>query len=406
MRLFSCFNLKAIVFSLLTLSTLLRFVFASEMIPTPRPTVDAKSWILIDFDSGKVLAEGNADVKISPASLTKIMTSYVIGQAIKQRTINLEDKVSINRDAWVSGNPTLYGSSAMFLKLGERASVKDLNKGIVIQSGSDACIAMADYIAGNQSSFIKLMNAYAHNLGLNNTIFKTVHGLNDAGEFTTARDMAFLAKALIHDLPQEYALYKEKDFTYNNIHQYSKNKLLWNSDLNVDGLKTGTTSEEGFNIVASAAIDKMRLISVVLNAKNDYIRFQESEKLLAWGFRNFEKFEIKNEGSAFTSHRVWLGDKKFIELNIGNSSTILIPKGKIKDINVSYSIDNEKIIAPVKKGQQIGKATFKIGNSVIEERPLIAMETIDEGGVFSKVWDYLLMKINSWTGFCLSCEYK
>ncbi|WP_032946029.1 serine hydrolase, partial [Citrobacter freundii] len=277
--------------------------------PTAPPSVDARAWILMDYASGKVLAEGNADEKLDPASLTKIMTSYVVGQALKAGKINLNDMVTVGKDAWATGNPALRGSSVMFLKPGDQVAVSDLNKGVIIQSGNDACIALADYVAGSQESFIGLMNGYAKKLGLTNTTFQTVHGLDAAGQFSTARDMALLGKALIHDVPEEYAIHKEKEFTFNKIRQPNRNRLLWSTNLNVDGMKTGTTAGAGYNLVASATQGDMRLISVVLGAKTDRIRFNESEKLLTWGFRFFETVTPIKPDATFVTQRVWFGDK-------------------------------------------------------------------------------------------------
>ncbi|WP_376753140.1 serine hydrolase, partial [Atlantibacter hermannii] len=241
--------------------------YAAEQVQTPdAPPVDARAWILMDYASGKVLAEGNADEKLDPASLTKLMTSYVVGQALKAQKIHLTDMVTVGKDAWATGNPALRGSSLMFLKPGDQVSVADLNKGVIIQSGNDASIAIADYVAGSQDAFVSLMNSYAAKLGLTNTTFKTVHGLDAPGQFSTARDMALLGKALIHDVPEEYAIHKEKEFTFNKIRQPNRNRLLWSTTMNVDGMKTGTTAGAGYNLVASATQGDMRLISVVLGA--------------------------------------------------------------------------------------------------------------------------------------------
>lgn len=256
--------------------------------PSNAPQIDAKAWILMDYNSGKVLAESHADDRLDPASLTKMMTSYVIGQALKSGKIKSTDMVSIGQDAWATGNPQLRGSSLMFLKPGDQVSVSDLNKGIVVQSGNDACIALADYVAGSQGAFIELMNNYVKQLGLQNTHFSTVHGLDEPGQYSTARDMALIGQALIRDVPDEYALNQEKEFAFNKIRQPNRNRLLWSTDLHVDGIKTGYTSGAGNNLVASATSGNMRLISVVLGAKTDAIRFRESEKLLNWGFQFYE----------------------------------------------------------------------------------------------------------------------
>ncbi|WP_210497456.1 serine hydrolase, partial [Pantoea ananatis] len=281
-------------------------VFAEQAPAAPQ--IDAKAWILIDYASGKVLTESNADQRLDPASLTKMMTSYVVGQAIKSGKIKPDDMVTVGQDAWATGNPKLRGSSLMFLKPGDRIPVHELNKGIVIQSGNDACIALADYVAGSQDSFIGLMNNYVKALGLKNTHFMTVHGLDADGQYSTARDMALIGQALIRDVPEEYALNKEKEFTFNNIRQMNRNRLLWSSNLKVDGIKTGHTSGAGNNLVASATEGDMRLISVVLGTASDAIRFRESEKLLTWGFRFFETVTPIKAGAPFAQQRVWFGE--------------------------------------------------------------------------------------------------
>jgi D-alanyl-D-alanine carboxypeptidase (penicillin-binding protein 5/6) len=362
------------------------------------PQVDAKAWILMDYDSGKVLAEGNADEKLDPASLTKIMTSYVVGQALKAGKIHLDDKVTIGKDAWATGNPALRGSSVMFLKPGLQVSVEDLNKGIIIQSGNDACIALADYVAGSQDSFIGLMNSYAQRMKLTNTTFKTVHGLDAPGQFSTARDMALLTQALIRDVPDEYAINKEKAFTFNNIRQPNRNRLLWSTSLNVDGVKTGTTAGAGFNLVSSATQGDMRLISVVLGAKTDGIRFRESQKLLTWGFRFFETVTPIKPDTPFVTQRVWFGDTKEAKLGAGDSGSITIPKGQLKNLKASYTLNDKQLTAPLKKGQVVGTIDFQLSGKSIEQRPLVVMEPVEEGGFFRRILDFVLMKVDQWTG--------
>lgn len=247
------------------------------------PQIDAEAYILIDYNSGKVLAEMNADTRRNPASLTKMMTSYVIGQAIKSGKIGADDMVTVGKDAWATGNPEFKGSSLMFLKPGDRVPVSKLTRGINLQSGNDACVAMADYVAGSQDSFVNLMNNYVKALGLQNTHFKTVHGLDAEGQFSSARDMALIGQALIRDVPDEYAIYKEKEFTFNNIRQTNRNGLLWDTSLNVDGIKTGHTEAAGYNLVASATDGQMRLISVVLGGHTFKGRETESKKLTDLG---------------------------------------------------------------------------------------------------------------------------
>lgn len=372
-------------------------LYAVEQTPAA-PPVDARAWILMDYASGKVLAEGNADEKLDPASLTKLMTSYVVGQALKAGKIHLTDTVTVGKDAWATGNPALRGSSLMFLKPGDHVSVADLNKGVIIQSGNDASIAIADYVAGSQDSFVSLMNSYAQKLGLTNTTFKTVHGLDAPGQFSTARDMALLGKALIHDVPDEYAIHKEKEFTFNKIRQPNRNRLLWSTSMNVDGMKTGTTEGAGYNLVASATQGDMRLISVVLGAKTDRIRFNESEKLLTWGFRFFETVTPVKPDATFVSQRVWFGDSSEVNLGAGEAGSITIPKGQFKNLKASFTLNQPELEAPLKKGQVVGTINFQLNDKTIEQRPLVVMEAVNEAGFVGRIWDFVLLKFHQWFG--------
>lgn len=381
-------------FLLMSLST----AHAADPMAPAAPDVDARAWILMDYHSGKVLAEGNADEKLDPASLTKLMTSYVVGQALKAGKIHLDDKVTVGKDAWATGNPALRGSSLMFLKPGDQVSVADLNKGVIIQSGNDASIAIADYVAGSQDAFVGLMNGYAKRLGLTSTTFKTVHGLDAPGQFSTARDMALLGKALIHDVPDEYAIHKEKEFTFNKIRQPNRNRLLWSSSMNVDGMKTGTTAGAGYNLVASATQGDMRLISVVLGAKTDGIRFRESEKLLTWGFRFFETVTPIKPDAAFVNQRVWFGDSSEVKLGAGEAGSVTIPKGQLKNLKATYTLTSPQLTAPLKQGQVVGTIDFQLNGKNIEQRPLVVMEAVNEGGFFSRMWDFVLMKFHQWFG--------
>ncbi|KAA5932093.1 serine-type D-Ala-D-Ala carboxypeptidase [Pantoea sp. Bo_2] len=366
------------------------------------PGIDAKAWILIDYASGKVLTESSADQRLDPASLTKMMTSYVVGQAIKAGKIKPDDLVTVGQDAWATGNPKLRGSSLMFLKPGDRIPVHELNKGIVIQSGNDACIALADYVAGSQDSFIGLMNNYVKALGLQNTHFMTVHGLDAEGQYSTARDMALIAQALIRDVPEEYALNKEKEFTFNNIRQINRNRLLWSTNLKVDGVKTGHTSGAGNNLVASATEGDMRLISVVLGTASDAIRFRESEKLLTWGFRFFETVTPIKADAPFAQQRVWFGDKSQVNLGVAKDAALTIPKGQMKNLKASFKLTTPQLEAPLKKNQVVGTIDFQLDGKTIEQRPLVVLQDVPEGGFFSRMIDFVMMKFNGWFGKWLS----
>lgn len=369
-------------------------VYAAE---TPvAPQIDAKAFVLMDYDSGKILASSNPDERLDPASLTKIMTSYVIGQAIKAGKITPQDMVTVGVDAWATGNPVLKGSSLMFLKPKDRVSVLDLNKGIVIQSGNDASIALADYVAGSQDSFVSLMNQYVQQIGLKNTHFKTVHGLDSDGQYSTARDMAILTQAMIHDVPDEYILHKEKEFTFNKIRQPNRNRLLWNENLKVDGVKTGHTSGAGHNLVASATDGPMRLISVVLGAPSDRVRFSESEKLLTWGFRFFETITPIKADQTLQTQRVWFGDKSEVALGVEKDASVAIPKGQLQNLKVSYELTNPSLEAPLAKNQVVGTVNFILNDEVVEQRPLVVKDEVAEAGFFGRIWDYIAKTVSGW----------
>ncbi|HBV39411.1 MAG TPA: serine-type D-Ala-D-Ala carboxypeptidase [Erwinia sp.] len=396
--------MKILLFTAHTLPLLFivaAFTSRAADLPNP-PPIEAKAWILMDYHSGKVLAEHNADERHDPASLTKIMTSYVIGQAMKAEKIHNDDLITIGPDAWATGNPLLKGSSLMFLKPGDRLPVSELNKGLVIQSGNDASIALADYVAGSQSAFVSLMNNYVQALGLKNTHFKTVHGLDAEGQYSTARDMALLGQALIRDVPAEYALHKEKAYTFNDIKQYNRNRLLWSTHLEVDGIKTGYTAGAGNNLVASATQGRQRLISVVLGAQTDAIRFSESEKLLTWGFRFYETLTPITADKPFASRRVWFGDRKTVRLGVAEDAAITLPKERAKELKVSFMLHEPQLTAPLKKNQLVGTLNLQLNGKTIEQRPLVAMEEVKEGGIFSRMLDFVLMKLYGWFGKGLS----
>ncbi|MEW2738634.1 serine hydrolase [Providencia sp. PROV130] len=360
------------------------------------PQVDAKAFVLMDYNSGKILASGNPDERLDPASLTKIMTSYVIGQAVNAGKITPQDMVTVGEDAWATGNPVLKGSSLMFLKPKDRVSVLDLNKGIVIQSGNDASIALADYVAGSQDSFVSLMNQYVQKIGLKNTHFKTVHGLDSEGQYSTARDMALLTQAMIRDVPDEYALHKEKEFTFNKIRQPNRNRLLWNQNLKVDGVKTGHTSGAGHNLVASATEGDMRLISVVLGTPSDRVRFSESEKLLTWGFRFFETVTPIKADATLKKQRVWFGDTSEVDLGVADDVSITIPKGQLQNLKVDIQLTNDSLEAPLAKNQAVGTINFILNDEVVEQHPLVAKNAVEEAGFFGRIWDYIMKTISGW----------
>ena len=371
--------------------------------PIAVPGIAAESWLLMDYESGAVLAQANADARLAPASLVKIMTSYVTGYALNTGALSTSDRVTIDHDAWAAGNPHLQGSALMFLKPGDRVTVDDLNKGVVVQSGNDACIALANYIAGSENTFVDVMNEHARALGLSNTRFKTVHGLAAEGQYSSARDMALLSRALISEMPAEYALYKIREFTFNNVRQYNRNRLLWSTSLNVDGLKTGNSREGGYSMVTSAMLDGRRLIAVVMGAKSDRLRFQATEKLLKWGFRSFETVSLVKADEPFMSTRVWFGETRSVRLNAGPQPAISVPYGQSGDVRLSAVLDSPELKAPLQAGQVVGVINYQLGSRQIAVKPLVVMESIATGGFLSRAWDYLLLKLYQLTGFCLLC---
>ncbi|EOE5320934.1 D-alanyl-D-alanine carboxypeptidase DacA [Providencia rettgeri] len=371
--------------------------FPNTSIPAA-PTIDAEAYILIDYNSGKVLAESNADQRRDPASLTKMMTSYVIGQAIKSGKIGENDIVTVGNDAWATGNPVFKGSSLMFLKPGDRVSVSQLTRGINLQSGNDACVAMADYIAGDQANFVQLMNGYVNKLGLKNTYFQTVHGLDAEGQYSSARDMALIGQALVRDVPEEYAIYKEKEFTFNNIRQTNRNGLLWDKSLAVDGIKTGHTNAAGYNLVASATEGDMRLISVVMGGKSSKGRDAESKKLLTYGFRFYETVKPLQANVDFASVPVWFGDENEVKLGVTEDLYLTIPRGRLKDLKASYELTTTELEAPLTKGQQVGTISFQLDGKIIEQHPLAVLKDVEEGGFFSRLIDYIKLLFHRWFG--------
>lgn len=362
------------------------------------PQIDAESYILIDYNSGKVLAEQNADARRDPASLTKMMTSYVIGQAMKAGKFKETDLVTIGNDAWATGNPVFKGSSLMFLKPGMQVPVSQLIRGINLQSGNDACVAMADFAAGSQDAFVGLMNSYVNALGLKNSHFQTVHGLDADGQYSSARDMALIGQALIRDVPNEYSIYKEKEFTFNGIRQTNRNGLLWDNSLNVDGIKTGHTDKAGYNLVASATEGQMRLISAVMGGRTFKGRETESKKLLTWGFRFFETVNPLKAGKEFASEPVWFGDNDRASLGVDKDLYLTIPRGRMKDLKASYVLNTTEPHAPLHKNQVVGTINFQLDGKTIDQRPLVVLEEIPEGNFFGKIIDYIKLMFHHWFG--------
>jgi D-alanyl-D-alanine carboxypeptidase (penicillin-binding protein 5/6) len=367
--------------------TVSSFSQALTIIPSP-PEVKAKGHILIDFTTGKVLAQGNADALLAPASLTKMMTSYIIGKELESGNINNSDLVKISEKAWAKNFP---GSSLMFIEVGTEVSVELLNQGIIVASGNDACVAMAEHIAGSEDAFAQLMNGHAEQLGMNSSYFENSHGLDSQEHKTTPRDMATLAMALIRDVPEEYKIYSQKTFSYNNIKQYNRNNLLWDKSMNVDGLKTGHTSQAGYSLVSSATKGGMRLVSVVMGTDSERARKVESKKLLNYGFRFFETYTPYKAGEKFATNRIWMGDVKEVDLGISLDTPITIPRGQRKNLAASFELD-QQLEAPLAKGTVVGKLFLRLEGEDIAEYPLVTLQEVTEGGLFSKLMDYVKLQ--------------
>ena len=377
--------------SLVNSIVLWSFIFsatAAVVIP-PAPSVTAKGFILMDFQTGNVIAEQNADIQIPPASLTKMMTSYVIGIELLNGNIKDTDMVTISENAWAKNFPD---SSKMFIEVGKQVSVADLNRGIIVQSGNDACVAMAEHIAGSEDAFASMMNMHAEKLGMASTYFVNSHGLHDAQHYTTPRDMAILSAALIRYVPEEYAIYAEKEFTFNDIKQYNRNGLLWDKSLNVDGIKTGHTSDAGYSLITSAYQGDMRLISVVMGTDSERARKVENKKLLKYGFRFYETITPYKAGDSFVSQRIFMGDKETVDLGILQDTPINIPRGQSKNLKANFKLDKD-LQAPIAKGEVVGKLYLQIEGVDIAEYPLVTLQEVKEGGLIDRMVDFVKLRL-------------
>ncbi|OXS15229.1 D-alanyl-D-alanine carboxypeptidase [Zobellella denitrificans] len=360
----------------------------APMIPEP-PAIAAKSYVLMDYASGQVLVSQNAHEQLPPASLTKMMTSYILGQALQEGKVKREDMVTVSEAAWAQNFP---GSSVMFLEVGKQVSIDDLNRGIIIQSGNDATIAVAEHLAGSVNSFADLMNSWAARLGMKDSHFVTPHGLHSDEMLTTAYDMALLGQALIRDVPEEYAIYAEKSFSFNGITQHNRNSLLWDQSLNVDGIKTGHVSQVGYNLVSSATKDDMRLIAVVMGAANERVRAAESKKLLTYGFRFYQTLTPYQAGTKLLDQRIWMGDKNSVALGVDKAVAVTIPRGQAQNLQADFTLD-QALKAPLAKGEQVGTLHLKLAGEDVVTLPLVALEEVEQGGLFSRLVDYIKLLI-------------
>lgn len=357
-------------------------VSAAVPVPAP-PKLASKSFLLIDINSDTVLAQKKIDHSVEPASITKMMTAYVIYKELESGRLSKDELVTISEKAW-----RMKGSK-MFVEVGSRVSVDELLRGLIIQSGNDASVALAEYIAGSEAVFADYMNQYAKKLGMNSTNYVNSTGWPHRRHKTTARDIAILSKALILEFPEHYKLYSEKSMTYNGIKQYNRNKLLWR-DKSIDGIKTGHTDSAGYCLVASAKRGEMRLIAVVLGTRSNKARTDQSQKLLNYGFRFYESHSLYAAGESLKDVRVWEGEKENLALGLMQDLNVTIARGQYKALKASMAID-QTIIAPVKKGQEMGSVVVKLSGDEIITMPLVALSSVEKGGLLQRAKDKFIL---------------
>ena len=352
--------------------------------PVPQePSVGARGYLVEDFLSGQAVAEKNADEPLEPASITKLMTAYVVFQEIRGGTLSLEDKVRISENAWRTPG------SRMFVEVDTQVSVADLLKGMIIQSGNDATVALAEQVAGTEEGFASLMNQHAQRLGMTHSHFVNSTGLPDKEHYTTARDIARIARALIQEFPEYYRWYSERKFTYNDITQYNRNKLLWR-DESVDGMKTGHTDSAGYCLVTSAKRDDMRLISVVLGTKSEEARADASQALLNYGFRFFETHKLYDSGSKLASARIWKGATDSVDLGLDDTLYVTIPRGEYSHLDAAMQL-RDQIIAPVTQDQPLGRVVVRLADQLVAEKDLVALQPVAEGSFWQRIVDEALL---------------
>ncbi len=356
---------------------------AKVLIPAP-PQLSATAWILIDAKTGKILVENNADQQLAPASLTKMMSSYIISSELEQGKVSEQDEVLISVNAWK------MGGSKMFIREGTRVPVIDLLRGVIIQSGNDATVALAEHVAGSEDAFADIMNQQAQLLGMTNSHFVNSTGWPSDGHLTTARDLSLLAQALINDHPDHYRIYAEKYFQYNDINQPNRNRLLWR-DKSVDGVKTGHTEDAGYCLVSSSVRNGMRLIAVVMGTDSEEARARESQKLLSYGFRYYESGRVYAQGDVVESDvRVWYGESDKVNLMVAEEVYLTIPRGARDQLKATAEVDAE-IHAPLSVGQQLGELSISYQDEVLAKLPLVAESEVPEAGLFARLWDAITL---------------
>lgn len=357
---------------------------AAPTVVANAPELSSRGYVLMDYHTGTVLVEREPDKRLNPASLTKLMTAYVAGREVNAGNISLDDEVVISRNAWAKNFPD---SSKMFIEVNKSVTLSDLYRGLVVQSGNDASVAIAEHVAGSEAGFVNLMNSWAKQLGLSNTAFTNPHGLDSEGLYSTPLDIAKLGQAIIRDLPDIYPMYSETSFTYNGITQYNRNGLLRDRSLNVDGMKTGYTSGAGYSLATSATSGDMRLISVVMGAKSPSIREAESKQLLSYGFRFYDTVMPVSSGEDIATARVWMGNVDNLNVGVDRDVFLTLPKGDVNKLNaeVEYAGD---LVAPIEKGQIVGKVLYKVDGDTVKETELVALNAVEKGGLFKQLTDW------------------
>ena len=360
----------------------------AQTMPTP-PLLAAKSWLLLEYGSGQTLSSQLPDERIEPASLTKLMTAYLTFSAIKQKTLALEQTISVSERAWRAVG------SRMFIEMNRPVTVVELIQGMIVQSGNDACVALAEAIAGSEEQFAELMTREAKRLGMLSTSFRNATGLPDAQHFTTARDLGILATAMIRDFPAEYArYYSQKEFRYNNITQPNRNRLLY-VDSSADGMKTGFTDNAGYCLIASAKRESRRLISVVLGTASDAARASESQKALNWGFQFYESLRLYEKNQAVATLRLWKGSQNTVAAGFTQDFTLALPKGYSDKVKTDFLPATNPLIAPVQAGQILGKLRVAVDGAAWGEYPVMALSSVSEAGFFGRLWDSIRLWFQS-----------
>jgi len=350
--------------------------------PVPAaPQLAAESYVLMDFDSGRMLVEHNPDMRVEPASITKLMTAYVVFHGLSEGKLKLDDAVPVSEAAWRTGG------SRMFIEPGMQVTVEDLVRGMVIQSGNDASVALAEHMAGSEQAFADLMNHYAVQLGMQGTHYTNATGLPDPEHYTTASDVALLSAATIRDFPDYYAWYSEKEFTFNNIRQHNRNTLLWR-DPAIDGLKTGHTESAGYCLAASAKRNGMRLVSSLMGSASEASRASETQTLLNYGFRFFETVQLYKAGQELTRARVWKGLQDEVPLGLEQPLFVTIPVGRYDDLEAQLQLQPQ-LMAPLDAGATLGRIDVALDDELVASRGLVALSAVEEAGFFGSALDGL-----------------